>query len=342
MVRETLPIVYIVILNWNGHEDTIECLESNYKGTYRNFEVVVVDNGSTDDSLIKIKGWAKSNNIIIKDEIYLDDGMPNKINMSGKAFTPGALNLIETNKNLGFSGGNNRGIQYALLNGADYIFLLNNDILVKEDTLGILLAAIQDDLQIAAVFPKVLGLNGELQVPVELRPPFSFVELLLEKNFLGFLNRNFTYRAVLREKSPYPEYGYDRLIEVPNIVIAGALHRREVFEEIGLLDEKMFMYYEEGVFLRKLEKTKFKVYLNPFTEITHKVGGDTKKIVPACLYIKRAQSEYYYSKNYMYLKTWQLLLLKLINLLHYGYYMFKSKSYREYFSGFLKDYLMAK
>jgi len=51
---------YILILNWNGWKDTIECLESVFRNTYLNYQVVVLDNGSTDDSVEKIKAWTEA------------------------------------------------------------------------------------------------------------------------------------------------------------------------------------------------------------------------------------------------------------------------------------------
>ena len=92
--------VFVVILNFNGVENTIECLESVFK-TENNkgflYEVIVVDNASRDGSVEKIRN--KFKNVI----------------------------LIENQKNLGFTGGCNEGIRYALKSGADYIMLLNND-----------------------------------------------------------------------------------------------------------------------------------------------------------------------------------------------------------------------
>lgn len=100
------PKVYIIILNWNGLKDTLECLESVFKLDYLNFEVIVVDNGSTDDSV----------NVILK--------------------TYPQVRLIENRENLGYTGGNNIGMRYAIERDADYIWLLNNDTIVEEDTLG--------------------------------------------------------------------------------------------------------------------------------------------------------------------------------------------------------------
>lgn len=91
------PSIYVVILNWNGRDDTLACLASVAKIAYPNFRVIVVDNGSADDSVSVIRA----------------------------AFPE--VDLIETGRNLGFAGGNNVGIKHALEHGADYVLLLNND-----------------------------------------------------------------------------------------------------------------------------------------------------------------------------------------------------------------------
>lgn len=100
------PKVAIVVLNWNGWQDTIECLESLRKLNYPNFNVIVVDNGSTDGSAAKIRERAI-----------------------------GRMELIETGKNLGFAGGNNVGLRHALKDDYEYFWLLNNDTVVHPDAL---------------------------------------------------------------------------------------------------------------------------------------------------------------------------------------------------------------
>lgn len=96
-MSSTKASVFIIILNWNGRDDTLACLASVAQINYPSFRVIVVDNGSTDNSVDAIR----------------------------TAFP--AVDLIETGKNLGFAGGNNVGIRCALELGADYVFLLNND-----------------------------------------------------------------------------------------------------------------------------------------------------------------------------------------------------------------------
>ena len=92
------PLLTIILVNWNRSKDTLECIESIGSSTYSNYNIVVVDNGSRNDSLLEIRRHAS--NFI----------------------------LLEAGENLGFTGGNNLGIRYAFAHGADYVFILNNDI----------------------------------------------------------------------------------------------------------------------------------------------------------------------------------------------------------------------
>lgn len=94
------PVVFIILVNWNGLDDTLECIESIKKSRYTNYKIVVVDNGS--------------NQLPVFDS---------------------DIELIKTYQNLGFAEGNNVGIRYALAKGADAIWLLNNDTIVTPTTL---------------------------------------------------------------------------------------------------------------------------------------------------------------------------------------------------------------
>jgi GT2 family glycosyltransferase len=99
------PKIAIIVLNWNGLQDTLVCLESLEKLSYPNFEIIVVDNRSTDDSCSAIR-----------------ERFPQHL-------------LVENDQNRGFAGGNNIGMQKALERGADMLFLLNNDTIVAPDIL---------------------------------------------------------------------------------------------------------------------------------------------------------------------------------------------------------------
>jgi GT2 family glycosyltransferase len=120
------PRVSIIILNWNGLEDTIECLESLKKINYPNYEVIVVDNGSQGDDVRVLR------------ERYRD-----------------YIHIIRNEKNYGFAKGNNVGIRYALDKGADYVLLLNNDTVVAPDFLDEMVRVAQSDERIGIVCPKM-------------------------------------------------------------------------------------------------------------------------------------------------------------------------------------------
>lgn len=102
--------VFIIILNWNGKDDTLKCLESVEKlqNTSYKLQAIVVDNGSSDESAEEIE------------KRYKD------------------IKILKNTKNLGFSAGNNVGIKYALENGADRVIILNNDTVVPKNFLGLL------------------------------------------------------------------------------------------------------------------------------------------------------------------------------------------------------------
>ena len=107
--------VSIVVLNWNGADDTIACLDSLQALTYPNFSVIVVDNGSSDDSLLHLRPYE----------------------------APYPLTLLETGQNLGYAGGNNVGTRHALEQGAEFVLVLNNDTVVAPDLLERLIESAQ-------------------------------------------------------------------------------------------------------------------------------------------------------------------------------------------------------
>ena len=117
--------IAIVVVNWNGREDTLACLASLREVDYSPLDVVVVDNGSSDRSVPAIRA----------------------------AFPE--VRVIEAGRNLGFAGGNNVGIEAVLAEGADYVLLLNNDTVVSPDLVRELVTVAQASPDVAAVSPKI-------------------------------------------------------------------------------------------------------------------------------------------------------------------------------------------
>ena len=119
------PLVHIIVLTWNGKQDTLDCLASLSKVTYPNFRTIVVDNASIDGTADAVR-----------------TGFPD-------------VHLIVNDVNLRFAGGNNVGIAYALNDGADYVLLLNNDTVVDPDFLTALVTAAESDQRIGMAGPKI-------------------------------------------------------------------------------------------------------------------------------------------------------------------------------------------
>ena len=92
------PDVYIILLNWNGWQDTIECLESLEKATYPNFNVVIIDNASANDSVARIRAWIKERGIPLAEyKLESRKGQPVPINTEEPKkdrFTKGRVNIF--------------------------------------------------------------------------------------------------------------------------------------------------------------------------------------------------------------------------------------------------------
>lgn len=115
--------VAVIVLNWNGLADTLECLDALQQSDYADKEIIVVDNGSVDGSGAAIR-----------------EHFPN-------------VHLIENGRNLGFVRGNNIGLQAALARGADLFLLLNNDTILKADCISELVKALEQDDEIGIAGP---------------------------------------------------------------------------------------------------------------------------------------------------------------------------------------------
>jgi len=117
--------VAIVVLNWNGKNDTIECLTSVYQSSYSDLDVILVDNGSTDGTVEAVRAQ-----------------FPKVV-------------TIENGRNLGYAEGNNVGMRRALERGANYILVLNNDTVIDSAAVGLLVLAAQADERIGVLSPQI-------------------------------------------------------------------------------------------------------------------------------------------------------------------------------------------
>jgi hypothetical protein len=218
------PKVAIIILNWNGWKDTVECLESVFRIDYPNYQVIIVDNGSTDDSVQQIK-----------------ENLPDTI-------------LIETGKNLGYTGGNNVGIKYAMENKAEYVLIVNNDTeLVNSYFLQGMIDKMEEESWIGIMGPKVLNPGGQVQNTILFAP-----------TLVSCIKESIGLRLGTKKSN---DYNISQQVEAVSGVCW--LIRRKVIEDIGLLDEDYFMYAEEQDYCYRAQKAGWKIMYYPVESILH-------------------------------------------------------------------------
>jgi GT2 family glycosyltransferase len=172
-VAMNVPRIAIIILNWNGWRDTLECLESVQRLDYPDYRIIVVDNRSTDDSIAKIRSWCRGE-IAVRTryvehaaekkplELIEYDSSTGWLGREHEAQKDdhdvpsfGRLVLLHSEKNLGFAGGNNIAIKYALEKGYDYIWFLNNDAVPDRKALTHLLLSAESDGRIGMVGSRI-------------------------------------------------------------------------------------------------------------------------------------------------------------------------------------------
>jgi GT2 family glycosyltransferase len=312
--------VSVVILNWNGWEDTIECLESLYNINYYNYDVIVVDNNSEDDSVEKIKDYC-SGSLKISSRFfeYKSDNKPiHVLELVKKESEPlktipqtfldfpnnKKLILIENDKNYGYAEGNNIGIRYSFkfLN-PDYIMILNNDTAVNKDFLLKLITFAENDEEIGIIGPKIYYYDNSRMIN-------SAGGVIKWKSGIG----------VNLGIGKIDEGQFNTVNYVDCLLGACILIKSDVIKKIGLLDEKFFLLLEETDFRFRAKKAGYKIVFLPEAIIYHK-EGISGQINPLILYYMYRNRLLFFKKHQaplkVYLFTFYITLMTSINLIIY-------------------------
>lgn len=251
----------IILLNWNSYNDTFECLKSleNIKGA--SFHIFLADNCSTDYSFKRL----------------LEDYEHKVFNLP--------ITFIQTGSNLGFAGGNNIAIRQAHALGYDFFWMLNNDTIVKEDTLTNLLSVISDSDDIAIVGSKILYFNTN--------------KIWFAGGKVNLYTGDVKHIGIMEDDKGQ----YNEIKEVDYITGCSLLFRRNLVMEIGLMNEEYFLYYEETEWNLRARNNRYKIKYVPNSVVYHKVSsssGGVSNIAPYVSYynirnsftmIKRTQSK---------------------------------------------------
>lgn len=218
-----LPNVFAVTVNWNRPKETCACIDSLLNQNNFHLQIVIVDNGSSDNSVEFIRARYQTDSI----------------------------HLIESSTNTGFAGGYNAGMRHALECGADFILIINNDAEAEPDMGHRLLSGMEEKIGVVApaIFysdaPRRLWSSGGTISPILLEP-----------------------KDAHSRKKPLPA------VQVRRTFLSGCalLFRRQVLEQVGLFDERFFVYYEDLDLCMRMQQAGIKMALVPGAVVYHKVS----------------------------------------------------------------------
>lgn len=283
----------VILLNWNGWEDTVECLASLREVRHPDLQVIVVDNGSTNDSVRRIRRWAETGTASESDpppegwvplevawvrpdaeETAAADAL-RRLRSVGPS---DRLLLIETGENLGFAAGNNVAIRAALDAGYRYVNLLNNDTVVEPDYLVRLMSALEEHPGWRAVGPKILFYHDRERI-------------WYAGSHLRLWKANATHDGFGDRDSP----DWTGRHETEHVSGCCFMTRADVLREFGLLDEDYFFGHEDWAYSTRLMERGQTVGVDLDARIYHKSGGSWGT--------GHAIYAYYFNKN-------RLLILK--------------------------------
>lgn len=226
--------VLIIILNYGTYELTIGLINQiRMKLSYPNYKILVIDNCSPNNSSAELQ---KQSGVL--DYLFIDN-----------------------ERNSGYAAGNNIGIRYAIENGFEYSWILNNDVeLQDESILEHMLSIMQLDSQIACVGPKILSSNGTTCAPFVNRPSLWSMTL-----------------GVLAERKQREKYR-DSSLRVYRLYGCCMLLNNQIMEQIDCMDERTFLYCEEDILSERLLVNGYYCFYDSKVSVIHKGSESVKQM----------------------------------------------------------------
>jgi GT2 family glycosyltransferase len=257
----------IILVNYNSKAYLASCLSSiKQLSNSLSLETIVVDNASTDGSQeMIVSSYPK-------------------------------VSLIKNSSNLGFGKANNLGIQLAK---GKYILLLNNDTTLKNDALTILVQFLDKNQKAGIVTSKLYESSGKIQKNCRSFPVTPFDTMFGRASLLSKLFPN----NPITRKNTMSTWDYKTPRQVDWVSGAAMMVKREVFDRIGLLDENIFMYWEDTDFCKRAKDAGWEIWFTPEAEIIHYtgLGGGRRSLWLKLFTIYHMHwSAYYYFRKHYY------------------------------------------
>jgi len=249
--KENKMELSIIIVSWNVRDDLVRCLRSIEENRPRaEFEIIVVDNASSDGTVESIK----------------------------RDFPK--VTIIANNENRGFAAANNQGIKKAR---GRYLLFLNPDTIVHPLSLDVLMNFMDGNSNAGACGPKLLNRDGTTQPSTRRFPTFRGA--LYRHTVLRFLG---IFRSEY-EKLLMKDFNYDGQADVDQLSGAALMVRRPVINEVGIMDENFFMFYEEVDLCYRLKQAGWRSVFIPEAVITH-LSGRSAEDIPVKIRIMKLTS----------------------------------------------------
>ncbi len=238
----------IIIINWNGGSLLTRCVETIVSSAPKlTYEIVIIDNASTDDSLAQLRANNRAAEMIASEQ----------------------LRIFVNDENRGFGAANNQAFA---LTDSPYVFLLNSDTEVQPGTIDTLMQKLNSDPKIGAVGPKMLNKDGSLQVSVFFSPPRVWHTVMSQLWLYHLLPRRIRGELLLGW-----HWQHDRERNVPMLGGAAILTRRQVIEEVGGFDERFHMYAEDNEWCWRITKSDWRLMFVPEAVLIHHGAQSSSK-----------------------------------------------------------------
>lgn len=287
-------MVGIVVLNYNSAKDTLKCIASIEKFTALTYKVYIVDGNSKDNSydVLSKHFWDHPNICILKSDI-----------------------------NGGYSYGNNVGIKRAVEDGVDTLLVMNPDVILCNDAIGIMHEALYNNDDVAVVGPRIFGPdNKDMHFAAK---PLTFSNFSLNRKPVNYLNKR-KFRE-LRYHNIYPskDLKFQGMVSGCCFMI-----KTSVFQKIKFFDEKIFLYHEEDILAYKILGKRMLSMISTRAEVIHNHSSTVKKEGMAFFRFHRSVSAYYVLKKYVKINPLQSFLTSLLITVPFLGLSVFDKSYR--------------
>lgn len=242
--------LFAIILNYNNAEDTIDCIKSLKSIKSTNIRLVLVDNGSSDECIKKLESFISND-----------------------------ITFIKNSQNTGYAAGNNIGIKYAIENGADYISIVNNDVIVNENTFAHSIEILDSDENIGVVGPVIIdAYSKQIQS--------SGANIDYSKASVDLIKRG-------EDFSPL-----NSLIECDYVGGACMIFTPKLIKKIGLIPEKYFLFWEETEWCLNAKKAGLKICCIEDSSVEHRGSATISKMDGFGIYYMERNRIIFMRRNY--------------------------------------------